>query len=560
MWKILKISGLGVTVAAAVLAIQPNDCNTELCVLASGSSLTDLRWPDFQNYRKDSLELYRSAGYAPVWVRDGVPTPSAEAAIAELKGAGAEGLDPEDYDGSRWDGRMAALRSGTLTANRFDLALTVSLMRYASDLRWGRGNPEGRSSEGFQLGDKPCDLATWVLHRVALSNQARDASSGGVRAAFQELDPPFDGYRRARSALWRYLQLAREDDGEKLPPSKKAIDPGQHYAGVPRLAFLLMRLGDLPTAAFPPSDPDTYQGVLVDAVKHFQARHGLEPDGRVGTGTINALNTPLAHRVRQLQLALERYRWIPRDSSRPWVVANIPEFRLRAFDPSSGRPALEMKIVTGKAERLQTPVFGADMKYLIFRPYWKVPLAIQRKELIPHILRDQAYLADNEYEVVTARGQVVSAGPVTGDILAGLRSGTLQIRQRPGPKNALGGVKFVLPNDNDVYLHDTPARSQFSRSRRDFSHGCIRVENPTDLALWVLRDKPEWTRERIDEAMNGAEPIQVDLPHPIPVSVVYWTAVVAEDGTPYFFDDIYGRDQELDQQLTSGGPAPRPRG
>jgi murein L,D-transpeptidase YcbB/YkuD len=425
-------------------------------------------------------------------------------------------------------------------------------MRYASDLRFGRANPDGRSYPGFRWGDNPCDLATWVLHRVALSNDAA--------VAIQELNPPFEGYRRARGMLAQYLQLAGQDDGEKLPSASKPIEPGQPYPGVPRLATLLVRLGDLPPAAFPPADPATYQGPLVDAVKHFQARHGLDADGRLGSGTLAALNTPLNQRVRQLQLALERYRWIPRESSRPWIVVNIPEFRLRAFDPSNGRPELEMKVVTGKAKRLQTPVFGADMKYIIFRPYWNVPPSIQRKELVPHIERDRSYLAANDYEVVTPRGQVVAAGEISDGVLADLRSGKLQVRQRPGTKNALGGVKFLLPNENDVYLHDTPARSLFSRSRRDFSHGCVRVEKPLDLALWVLRDRPEWTPERIADAMNGSAPVQVDLTSPIPVSIVYWTAVAPEDGQIYFFDDIYGQDEDLDRQLTSGGLGPRPRG
>jgi murein L,D-transpeptidase YcbB/YkuD len=513
-----------------------------------------LRWPDFQNYRNDVTELYTSAGYQPVWSRNGVPTPTALTAIEELKSARSEGLDPEDYDGSRWDSRIAAMRKDAATANRLDLALTVSLMRYAADLRFGRANPDGRPAGGYRFGGAECDLATFILHGIALSDGPE------AQAALLELDPPFAGYSRARTMLAQYLQLAQDDDGEKLPPSTKPIEPGQPYPGVPRLARLLRRLGDLPVTVSLPADSIIYQGPLVDAVKRFQARHGLDADGRLGAGTLAALNTPLDHRVRQLQLALERYRWIPRDSSKPRIVVNIPEFRLRAFDPSSGQPALEMKIVTGKAGRLQTPVFGADMKYVIFRPYWNVPPSIQHKELVASIPRDRSYLAKNEYEVVTPGGKVVETGDISDDVLAALRSGRLQVRQRPGAKNALGTVKFVLPNENDVYLHDTPARSLFARSRRDFSHGCVRVEKPLELAMWVLQDKPEWTRERIMDAMNGSTPVQVDLTNPIPVSIVYWTAVVPESGVAYFFDDIYGRDEQLDRELTIAGYGPRPRG
>jgi murein L,D-transpeptidase YcbB/YkuD len=194
------------------------------------------------------------------------------------------------------------------------------------------------------------------------------------------------------------------------------------------------------------------------------------------------------------------------------------------------------------------------MKYVIFRPYWNVPPSIQRKELVPGIEKDPSYLAKNGYEVTDADGGVVSAGAVSSEVLAGLRDGKLQIRQRPGAKNALGGVKFMLPNPNDVYLHDTPSRRLFSRARRDFSHGCIRLERAADLAVWVLRDRPEWTRDRIEAAMTkrGA-PLQVNLSHPIPVLIVYQTAVAGDDGSAYFFDDIYGQDDVLDQQLAIPG-------
>jgi murein L,D-transpeptidase YcbB/YkuD len=474
-------------------------------------------------------------------VKKSAPTPNAVGVISALKTAYDDGLNPEDYDGSRWDERIANI--GAFGPDRFDLALTVAAMRFASDLRFGRANPDGKPAGVFSLDN-------WVLPTLAPSSDPK--------AAFQQLNPPFPGYWRIRGMLPEYWRLAQQDSGETLPVSTKPIEPGKAYSGTSRLADVLRCLGDLPENAALP-DSGLYEGALIDAVKHFQVRHGLEADGRLGKGTLAALNVPLSQRFRQLQLALERYRWIPRDSAKPMIVVNIPEFRLHAFN-AAGQPELEMKIVTGKAKRLQTPVFGADMRYVIFSPYWNVPAKIQRKELIPDIVHDRSYLAKNEYEVVTTGGTVMSTGTVSDEILSGLRSGKLQVRQGPGAKNALGGVKFMLPNENDVYLHDTPAKGLFSRTRRDFSHGCIRLEKPVDLALWVLHDRPEWTRDRIVEAMNGLMPMQVDLPNPIPVSVVYWTAVVPENGVLNFFDDIYGLDDELYQQITSVGSAPRPRG
>ena len=218
------------------------------------------------------------------------------------------------------------------------------------------------------------------------------------------------------------------------------------------------------------------------------------------------------------------------------------------------QPELEMKVVVGGAYRRQTPVFTNQMTHVIFRPYWNVPLSIQRNELVPKIKKDPAYLAKNDYEIVDSRSGRIVSQSVTPELVARLRSGQLAIRQIPGPKNALGHIKFMFPNEYNVYLHGTPAKSLFAKSRRDFSHGCIRVEKPEELALWVLRDKPEWDLEHIREAENGARPLQVNLSQPIPVLIVYGTAVVRENGDVYFFDDIYGHDAALDQLLAKGYP------
>ena len=222
------------------------------------------------------------------------------------------------------------------------------------------------------------------------------------------------------------------------------------------------------------STENVYEGALVDAVKRFQTRHGLEPDGRIGKSTLAQLNTPLWRRVRQLQFTLERYRWLPHRLEQPLVVVNIPEFRLRGLN-NSYNSEIEMKVVVGRAFRHQTPVFSAGMKYVIFRPYWNVPGSIQRAELVPKLQRDRGYLARNNYEILNSNGAVVKTGTVDATTLAQLSAGRLRIRQLPGPTNALGLVKFVFPNNHSVYLHDTPAMELFSKSRRDFSHGCIRV-------------------------------------------------------------------------------------
>ena len=340
---------------------------------------------------------------------------------------------------------------------------------------------------------------------------------------------------RYEEALQRYRILALEDDGELLPVPAKPVEPGKSYTGVARLTRLLRELGDLPADAAAPAG--VYAGALVEAVKHFQGRHGLLVDGRLGKLTLEQLNTPLSQRVRQLELNLERRRSLPRCFPAPPIIVNIPEFKVRAGDD------LEKKVIAGQARGWHTPTLSAELTEVIFRPYWNVPARIQRRELVRDLERDRSYLAAHNFEVVTRSGnQVVTNRDVTPEILAQLRSGRLALRQVPGPENALGGVKFVFPNPDDVYMHDTPARSLFQRARRDLSHGCIRVEKAEDLAVWVLRDDPAWPRDRIREAMQGSGPLEVRLKQPIPVLVVYLTAAVTESGEVRFFEDIYGYD------------------
>ena len=533
----------------------PADCGTTLCRLVASASLSSLRWPEFPDYRTQIQDFYEPTGYTLAWSRGGMVTSQARAVIETLNEADAKGLNSEDYDGSRWIDRLARL---AYTADRpsesdfaqFDLALTVSAMRYITDLHFGRVNP-GLFHMGFDVEYERGDLPGFLRQRVI---EATDA-----KAVFEGIEPPYEGYRRTERALQRYIALAHDSSGGLLPVTKKPVEIGSSYNSVTQLASLLQRLGDLPVDATVVLGSNKYEEPVVNAVKHFQARHGLEPDGRLGKATLAQLNTPMSQRVRQLRLTLERWRWVPHSFPRPPIVVNIPEFELRALDDSYGTE-LEMKVVVGKAYGHQTPVFSADMKQVIFRPYWNVPQSIQRAELMPKLDRDSSYLAKNRYEVVTPQNTVVTNGMVDETTLAQLHSGKLRIRQTPGPENALGLVKFLFPNEHNVYLHATPATELFSRTRRDFSHGCIRVENPQQLAAWILRNQAEWTPERIADAMNGTKTIQVSLDRPIPVLIVYATAVVLESGEVRFFEDIYGQDAQLEELLAKGYPYPTSAG
>ena len=542
--------GLASTSPSARQEVSPEAHNWLNAAIDEGK-LPQLRWPDFSDYSKHVTKFYELSGYSLAWTRGGEPTPQARQMIALLMQSDLKGLSPDDYDGPQWSERLRQLKPITrqpteADAVRFDLALTVCSMRYISDLHIGKVNPKYLA---FAIDDesKKYDLAEFLEDNAFAGSD--------LTAVLAQVEPQYPGYRRTIQALQRYIQLAKIDDGQLLPSTKEAIKPGDTYPGVPRLARLLRLFGDLSMDATVPSGQTVYNGALVDAVKSFQRRNGREPSGLIDAQTLADLNVPISDRIRQMQLTLERWRWLPSSYEQSAIVVNIPEFRLRAYDKNFNIHVM-MNVVVGKALGHNTPVFSDTLQYLVFRPYWEVPPSITRAELVPHITRDPDYLAKKGFEVVDRDKNVVTAGTVSSEVLNQLRSGTLSIRQKPGPQNSLGLVKFVFPNSYNVYMHDTPATELFAKSRRDFSHGCVRLQRPADLAAWVLRDNPGWSPERIQEAINGKTTQQVNLTHPIPVLILYGTVIVLEDGVVNFYDDIYGHDAALEQVLAKGYPYP----
>jgi L,D-transpeptidase YcbB len=537
--------GNGAATATRQAVLEPLSARgqQELRTIVDSGHLAELQWPDFSDYGKWVKEFYESGAYELAWTHGGKPTAQASELITILDDAAAKGLDSKDYDGERWAGRIKTLDGAAGQEDHarvaFDVALTVSTMRYISDLHLGRVDPKTLHRD-FDPERHKYDLAEFLRQRVM--------TTSGVKEAFQGVEPPFPGYQRTLRAFQKYLQLAKEEVPDALPTVKKPVEPGQDYVATAKLAARLKFLGDLPSSANSPLDSLAYQGEIIEAVKRFQQRHGLEAGGKLGPQTIEELNRPMSFRARQLQLTLERWRWLPHDFEEPPIVVNIPEFLLRALD-SQGNPNIKMRVVVGRAMRTETPVMEQDMKYVVFWPYWNVPPSILRNEIVPKIAKDPAYLQKNAYEVATYSGQVVTDGVVSEEILAQLRAGKLMVRQKPGPKNALGLIKFIFPNSNNVYLHSTPSQSLFAKSRRDFSHGCIRVEDPAALAEWVLRNNPGWTREKIDAAFKAQKEQQVNLKNTIPVLIVYGTAVAPEDGTADFFQDIYGFDKDLEKLI-----------
>lgn len=523
---------------------------SELRASIDSGSLVELRWSSFVDYRPQVKEFYETGGYTLAWVRDGRPTLQALAIIEALQQADGQGLDSEDYDGSRWAQRLAKLRESPsqVDLGRFDAVLTVCVMRYISDLHIGKVNPRYFHS-GLHVEHREYDLADFLRERLM--------GGDDVKAVLESMEPPFSEYRRTQQALRQYLELARQDDGQQLPVPAKAVAPDSRYPGLARLARRLRLLGDLSPDAAVPEDSDIYQGALVQAVKRFQTRHGLAPDGRLNGQTLKQLNTPLTRRVRQLQMTLERWRWLPHDFSAPPVVVNIPEFRLSAYNEQS-TIALATNVIVGKAYRHQTPVFVDEISYVVFRPYWNVPPGIQRSEIAPAVAQDRRYLETERFEVLSHSGQVVAYDPASDEVFQQIRAGAVQVRQRPGPNNALGLVKLGFPNSYSVYLHSTPLQKLFSRPRRDLSHGCIRVERAAELTAWVLRNNPGWDLQRVEAAMQiGRDNERIYLAQPIPVLILYSTAIVTEEGETRFFDDIYRLDEALEQVFAKGHPWPR---
>jgi murein L,D-transpeptidase YcbB/YkuD len=512
----------------------------ELLQLIRDGSLPGLRWPEFSNLRTQVERVYEQDGYAPLWVKDGRFTPRAHSVLMSLRNATEKGLNPEDYDVSFLLDRVA--QPGWAT--RVDLGLTIALMRYAGSLHQGRIDP---LRLGFAIGTRErLDPAQFVLDYLHLPEPRLSAYMASV-------EPPFRGYRRTEAALRDYLQRAAREPPAMPKRPRFPLRPGQPYADAHNLAARLVLLGDLTALAASAVQPAVYDDQLAAAVKHFQSRHGLAQSGVIDAPTWRAIATPLAQRVSQLALTLERWRWLPA-SIHPAIVVNIPEFELRAYNGDRSL-ALRMHVIVGKAYRHRTPVFEDEMESVIVRPYWNVPISIQRAEIVPALRRNPGYLAAHDMVVVDQRNRPVQVSG-RADLLNRLASGELRLRQEPGPKNSLGLLKFNFPNSFDVYMHGTPAQQLFSRARRDFSHGCIRVEDPVALAEWVLREQAAWPRDKIVAATEGARSIEILVRRKIAVLVLYGTAVAEDNGEVHFFDDLYGYDAELRKALTHGYPYP----
>lgn len=482
----------------------------------------------------------------PSWFVNGLPGLDANLALQVLADAASHGLDPADYQVEALAAALSGVQPGADPQElvRLDAALSRAVVAYLTHLHDGRLSPDVLKHRFKAPAISSFDARSFLI-------QAR--YDGRLAQAFEEAQPQIPMYQALRKVMNDYRAMGQHPAWDaSLPPLPgRSLKPGQGYAGLDMLAARLAALGDLAGSVVP---GPVYTGELVEGVKRFQTRHGLEADGVIGPATLAQLEISPAQRVAQMAITLERLRWTPLQYGSRMIVVNIPEFMLRAYEIRHGAIdlSLEMRVVVGKALNTQTPIFLDEVRAIEFSPYWNVPPSIARSETLPRLRRDPGYFDRQGFEFVSRSGAVSTV--LTDEAIAAVQRGEWRLRQRPGPYNAMGDIKFIMPNDQNIYLHHTPTPHLFARVRRDLSHGCIRVETPVALAEFLLQDQPEWTAARIEQAMHGGKSRTVRLNQPVPVLLAYSTVVVKDGGKVYFLPDIYQQDARLEQALRQARP------
>ncbi len=487
--------------------------------------------------------FYQMRKYEPAWTRDGYPLPVAERLVNAIKTADAEGLQPRDYHLERIESSLGTIRQ-TLARNErpdagkileTEFLLSDAYLVYAAHLLNGRVNPETLHAD------------EWTMYpsRFNLARHLSTALDGGdVEGSLKALQPAQQGYGRLKTALIVYRALA-ERGGWPAIPGDGRLEKGMKTDRVPVLRSRLKVTGDMPATVDHASD--LFDEAVEEAVKRFQLRHGLFDDGIVGTRTLRALNVPVDRRIRQIELNLERWHWLPQNMGNPYIMVNIAGYGLEVVENEA--PVLTMKIIVGTAFQ-KTPVFSGKMTYIEMNPFWNVPHSIATEETLGKIRKNPGFFAKENMRVFTAgpNGEAVNPASIDWSALSE-NNFPYRLRQEPGPRNPLGRIKFMFPNKHSVYLHDTSDPQLFRKERREFSHGCIRIEKPMEMAEFVMRGSKEWTIEKIKAVLKTKETTVANLPTPIPVHILYFTAWGNGDGTIHFLEDIYRRDERLNRAL-----------
>jgi murein L,D-transpeptidase YcbB/YkuD len=495
-------------------------------------------------------DLYRGRDFRPLWqARSGLRI-AAFALLERLRSAADHGLCGEDYllvpIERLMSVRAEAMREGRQLSPQnlalLDLFLSQAFFSYGSDLVEGRIDP-ALTHNDWRGRRRKLDL-------VKLLPSAVDGDS--LSALLAELAPPHQGYRELMGALTGLKVLAARGGWPQVAEGEK-LEPGAIDSRLPQLRARLLVTGELPK---PNSvEGNAYGPATVAAVKLFQKRHGLDPDGVIGKRTVLAMNVTVEQRIRQIEINLERWRWMPRELGKRHIRVNIADFTLKVVE--DGAVVMEMPVIVGRPYR-RTPVFSSQMSYLEFAPTWTVPATVLREDKLPAIRKDPGFLAKNHFRVFRhSSGKEVAPGELAAINWHQVEPERFpgELRMDPGPWNPLGKVKFMFPNAFNVYLHDTNERGLFDRYKRTYSSGCIRIGDPVGLARYLLQDQPKWTEERLQEALARSTPLQVSITNPMPTHLQYWTTWVDADGTIQFRSDLYYRD--LDMEVALGHVAAR---
>ncbi|HUO86119.1 MAG TPA: L,D-transpeptidase family protein [Thermoanaerobaculia bacterium] len=489
-------------------------------------------------------EIYTSRDHRPLWFDHRGPTPQGRELAIRLVDIARHGLDPADHGGERLALRLAELtdrdrrgdREGyARRVGRLDPSLTHGFLLLAEHLGRGQIRP---SEAGIHWESEPRD--------IDLAKVAAAAHEEGATTTLAAVRPAHPQYEQLERALERYRSIVKRGGWPAVPPGD-TLEPGNED---PRRVVPLRHRLALEGHATGEGDDDEasdrlsprYDEALAEAVRAYQRRRGLTPDGLVGGKTLDELNVSAVDRVRQIEANLERWRWMPANLGDRYVLVNVPRFELHVVE--NGDEVMRMRVVVGE-ELNATPMFSDEMEYVVFNPYWNVPASIAGEEIVPAFQRDPGYLVRNEMEVVRGweDAEVLGAHvPPSVAAQAADESSGLRIRQRPGAQNPLGRIKFMFPNEHAIYLHDTSAAHLFDETVRLFSHGCIRVEKPVELAAWALGQPRSAVRA---EMASGAGDEWRSLPQHIPVHILYFTVAVDDDGSVLFFDDHYGLDERV---------------
>ncbi|MDZ7375230.1 MAG: L,D-transpeptidase family protein [candidate division KSB1 bacterium] len=482
------------------------------------------------------IKFYRARDFQPAWIDDRGLKDIADSLLEAIRGAADDGLNPKEYHVGTIDSLLTQFqfrlksRAPVEVEGLFNLEilLTDAFLLYANHLLSGRLNPETIDRE-------------WLTSRpeadvVAILNDALKA--GRIRQKLLSLMPQIPCYAQMRKEMVRYRSLALQGGWPMVPPGP-SLKKGDRGMRVAALSARLIASGDLKQR--PMASISVFDDTLEQAVKDFQQRYGLVPHGTVDPRTIAALNVPALEYFRKIVVNLERWRWLPRELGNRYIMVNIAAFALEVVE--NGVTVIRMPVVVGKDYR-RTPVFSSKMTYLVLNPYWNVPETIATEDILKEAKRDPSYLVKRNIVVLKGWNDETPIDPFQVNWAAITKQNLpYRFRQAPGPLNALGRIKFMFPNKYDVYIHDTPSRADFQRPERALSSGCIRVQDPIELAAYVLRGNPNWTKEQIIAGLEKLTNYTITLPEPIPVHIFYCTAWIDAQGRVQFREDIYDRDK-----------------